>query len=58
VSFTLGLLIVGLVTPFVALALLVGLALVLVIIIISMLKGTISNEVTMLTTIVACSVGS
>jgi hypothetical protein len=57
VSFTIGLLLVGLVTPLVALVL-VGLALLLVIIIIiSMLKGIISNEVIMLTTIVACSLG-
>jgi hypothetical protein len=44
-------------TPLVALVLLVSLALLLVIIIIPTLKGTISNEVTMLTTIVACSLG-
>jgi hypothetical protein len=48
--FTIGLLLVGLVTPLVALVLLVGLILLLVIIIILTLKGTISNEVTMLTT--------
>jgi hypothetical protein len=55
VSFTIGLLLIGFVTPLVALVLFVGLALLLVIIIIPTLKGTISNEVTMLTTIVACS---
>jgi hypothetical protein len=55
-SFTVGLL-VGLVTPLLALVLLIGLALLLVIIIIPTLKGIISNEVTMLTIIVACSLG-
>jgi hypothetical protein len=54
VSFTIGLLLVGLVTSLVTLVLLVGLVLLLFIILIPTLKGTISNEVTMLTTIVAC----
>jgi hypothetical protein len=55
VSFTIGLLLIGLVTSLVVLVLLVGLVLLLFIILIPTLKGTISNEVTILTTIVACS---
>jgi hypothetical protein len=55
VSFTIGLLFVRLVGSFVALVLLMCLVLLLVIIVIPMLKGIISNKVTMLTTIVACS---
>jgi hypothetical protein len=57
VSFTIGLLLVGLVASFVALVLLIGLVLLLVITIILTLKEIISNKVTMLTIIVTCSLG-
>jgi hypothetical protein len=57
ISFTIGLLLVGLITHLIALVLLIGLSLLLVFIIIPTLEGTIINEVTMLTTIVACSLG-
>jgi hypothetical protein len=56
VSFTIGLL-VELVIPLVALVLLVGLAVVLVNISIPMLKGAISDIMTMLTTTVAYFLG-
>jgi hypothetical protein len=55
VSFTIGLLLIGLVTSLIVLVLLVGLVLLIFIILIPTLKGTISNEVTILTTIVSCS---
>jgi hypothetical protein len=56
-SFAIGLLLIRLITSFVALVLLIELTLLLVLIIIPTLKMAISNKITMLTTIVAYSLG-
>jgi hypothetical protein len=56
-SFAIGLLLVMFITLFVALVPLVELTLFLVIVIIPILKRAISNEITMLTTLVSYSLG-